>query len=163
MAIGPIAWHGLYDEHQKAGDPREKTDLGQAQPHFVHKNGKQGAHERAVEITAEVHQAKGDENSPIGFWSRIGHRGFWHLPRLKSMGKVRVFYVRNPAHLDLDELEQVLHSRPWKRVLDSVGKFCLLKWTPCFLNHNGNLKKLTPSLKGSIICLISVKTKVILD
>ena len=66
MAIGPIAGHGLYDEHQKAGNPRYNTHLGQAQPHLVHKQGKQGIDERAVEITAEVHQAKGDENFPIG-------------------------------------------------------------------------------------------------
>jgi len=40
--------------------------MGEAQTHFAHKHRKQGADERAVKITAEVHQAKGDENFPIG-------------------------------------------------------------------------------------------------
>ena len=97
MAIGPIARHGLYDKHQKAGDPRKKTHLGQAQPHIVHKYGVQGVDERAVKITAEVHQAESDENFPISFKTRIGHRGFWHLTWSKSMGKVRVFQAGNPV------------------------------------------------------------------
>ena len=67
MAIGPVARQGLHDEHQKPGDSCNKPHLGQAEPHMVHKHGKQGAHKRAVEITAEVHQAQGDENFPIGF------------------------------------------------------------------------------------------------
>ena len=66
MAVGPVARHGLHNEHQKAGDPRNKTHLGQAQAHLAHKYGKQGIDEGAVEITAEVHQAEGDENFPIG-------------------------------------------------------------------------------------------------
>jgi hypothetical protein len=56
----------LYDKHQKSGNPREKTHLGEAQPDFVYKHRKQGANERTVKITAEVHKAKGDENLPIG-------------------------------------------------------------------------------------------------
>ena len=67
MPIGPIAGHGLYDEHQKTGYPRKQTHLGQTQPHLIHKHGKQGAYKSAVEIAAEVHQAKGDQNFPIGF------------------------------------------------------------------------------------------------
>jgi len=58
---------GLYDEHQKAGYPRQQPHLGQIQPHSFHKHGIQGVDESAVEVTAEVHQAKGDENFPIGF------------------------------------------------------------------------------------------------
>ena len=91
MAIGPIAGQGLYDEHQKAGDSRKKSHLGQGQPQVFHKYGIQRVDERAVEITAEVHQADGDENFPMGFYSGIDHRGFWHLPWSESIEKVDMF------------------------------------------------------------------------
>ena len=67
MAIGPVARHGLHDEHQKTGDSGNNPHLGQAEPHLVDKHGKQGAHKRAVEISAEVNQAKGYKNFPICF------------------------------------------------------------------------------------------------
>ena len=57
MAVGPVAGHGLDDKHQKAGNPSQKTHLGQAQSHLVHEYGKQRADESAVEIAAKVHQA----------------------------------------------------------------------------------------------------------
>ena len=46
---------------------------------------------KELEITAEVHQADGDENFPMGFYSGIDHRGFWHLPWSESIEKVDMF------------------------------------------------------------------------
>ena len=68
--------HGNANQHHEHAldgkDITQFTDDGgkdsagsKGQPHLVHKQGRQGIDEGAVEITAEVHQAEGDEGFPM--------------------------------------------------------------------------------------------------